>query len=223
MLEYTKDKNGEDILISNQKGHNQVMMEWEKPYMEACIDMLKPQGNVLEIGFGMAYSATQIQKYKPKSYTIVECDPVVIKKCKEWAKDYDNVTIIESTWQEAFSNKLYDKVYDEIFFDDFVLEYNNKVEQGGFRIKLFVQMLTEYKLINNGTRMSFYMSSHPTEEKIKFTKEVYENIKSFSNPGKWNWEHDIFKINVSKLAKYHYSSDSAIIPLITFNKDEKKF
>ena len=49
----------------------------------------------------MGYSATQIQKYNPKSYTIIECNQTVLKKCKEWAKKYDNVTIIESTWQEA--------------------------------------------------------------------------------------------------------------------------
>jgi hypothetical protein len=31
-----------------------VMMEWERPYMEACVDALKisPSDSVLEIGFG---------------------------------------------------------------------------------------------------------------------------------------------------------------------------
>ena len=81
MLKYTNDELGKDILIDSNG--EQVMMEWEKPYMEACIDFLKPKGDVLEIGFGMGYSATQIQKYNPKSYTIVECDPIVIEKCKE--------------------------------------------------------------------------------------------------------------------------------------------
>ena len=99
MLTYTKDKNKEEILLDNN--NEQVMMEWEKPYMEACIDFLQPKGNVLEIGFGMGYSATAIQKYNPKSYTIIECDPIVIKKCKEWAKNYNNVTIIEAKWQEV--------------------------------------------------------------------------------------------------------------------------
>ena len=116
MLTYTKDKNKEEILLDNN--NEQVMMEWEKPYMEACIDFLQPKGNVLEIGFGMGYSATAIQKYNPKSYTIIECDPIVIKKCKEWAKNYNNITIIEAKWQEVIcTDRL--KIYDEIFFDDF--------------------------------------------------------------------------------------------------------
>ena len=62
--EYKIDKYGKEILL--QDGKHQVMMEWEKPYMEACIDKLQPKGDVLEIGFGMGYSATAIQKYKPK-------------------------------------------------------------------------------------------------------------------------------------------------------------
>ena len=215
MLTYTKDKNNEDILLDSN--NEQVMMEWEKSYMEACIDFLQPKGDVLEIGFGMGYSATQIQKYKPKSYTIVECDPVVIEKCKEWAKDYDNVTIIESTWQDAFQNKSYG-VYDKVFFDDFVLEYNNNKEQGGFRIKLFVQLLQEYKLIRDKGQLSFYMSCEPSDENIDFSREIYENIRSVNNPGKWTWEHETFDVKVSKIAEYHFCKNQALIPLITFNQ-----
>ena len=64
--EYKIDEYGKEILL--QDDEHQVMMEWEKPYMEACIDKLQPKGDVLEIGFGMGYSATAIQKYKPKQY-----------------------------------------------------------------------------------------------------------------------------------------------------------
>jgi len=61
MNTFQKDKNGQEILLSDQ--NEQIMMEWEKPYMEASMDMLKPTGHVLEIGFGCGYSATQIMKY----------------------------------------------------------------------------------------------------------------------------------------------------------------
>ena len=64
-LDYYEDEFGNEILMEYDGSWNyQVMMEWEKPYMEACIDELHPKGDVLEIGFGMGYSATQIQKYK---------------------------------------------------------------------------------------------------------------------------------------------------------------
>ena len=59
MLRFEKDKNNEDILLDSN--NDQIMMEWEKPLMIATIDELQPYGDVLEIGFGMGYSATHIQ------------------------------------------------------------------------------------------------------------------------------------------------------------------
>ena len=58
-LIYKKDKNGKEMLCNEEETH-QIMMEWEKPYMEKSIELLKPFGKVLEIGFGMGYSATKI-------------------------------------------------------------------------------------------------------------------------------------------------------------------
>ena len=123
--QYKLDEYGKEILLRGAGG--QVMMEWEKPYMEACIDKLQPKGDVLEIGFGMGYSATQIQKYKPKSHTIIEMDPIVIKRLKKWAKEYDNIIIIEGTWQSQMKNL---GTFDEIFFDDYPLkEPQNDLEE----------------------------------------------------------------------------------------------
>ena len=64
-MQFTKDDLGHEVLLKD--GKFQVMMQWEKPYMQACIDALKPTGDVLEVGFGCGYSATHIQTYHPKS------------------------------------------------------------------------------------------------------------------------------------------------------------
>ena len=64
--EFILDENQKELLLKGSK--YQVMMEWEKPYMEAIIDEIKPTGDVLEIGFGCGYSATRIQHYNPKSH-----------------------------------------------------------------------------------------------------------------------------------------------------------
>lgn len=113
-MKFTKDELGNEILLKDDS--LQVMMEWEKPYMEACVDAIKPKGDVLEIGFGLGYSATHIQKFHPKSHTIIESDPVVVAKAKEWAKKHSNVTIVEGMWQDVLP-KL--KIFDVIFFDDY--------------------------------------------------------------------------------------------------------
>ena len=133
-LEYYEDDLGNDSLMQWEDGYSyQIMMKWEKPYMEACIDELNPTGDVLEIGFGMAYSATQIQKYKPKSHTIIECNPAVIEEAKKWAEGYpdSDIRIVEGTWQEKTETL---GVFDQIFFDDYAVEglypgdYDSKID-----------------------------------------------------------------------------------------------
>ncbi len=125
-MEFTCDEDGKELLLKD--GKFQVMMEWERPYMEACIDALASTGDVLEIGFGCGYASTHIQRYKPRSHTIIEYHPVVAAKAREWAKEYANITIIEDTWQNAIE-KL--GQFDAIFFDDYPLES----EQEGKRIE----------------------------------------------------------------------------------------
>ena len=104
MISFQKDGNNEEIILS--KDHEQVMMEWERPYMEASIDFLEPRGHVLEVGFGCGYSATRIMKYPIESYTVIECDPAVIEKAKKWRENYQHIPleIVEGTWQTKLSN-----------------------------------------------------------------------------------------------------------------------
>lgn len=116
-LEFTKDHEGKEMLL--KEGKFQVMMEWEKPYMQACIDALQPTGDVLEVGFGCGYASSHIQTYRPRSHTIIEYHPLVVKRAKEWAAHYANVILIEDTWQNALKDL---GQYDAIFFDDYPLE-----------------------------------------------------------------------------------------------------
>jgi len=126
-MEFLLDENNEEILLKD--GTFQVMMEWERPYMEACIDALQPVGDVLEIGFGCGYSASHIQKYAPKSHTIIEYHPVVAARARKWAECYPAVSIIEDTWQNALSSL---GTFDAIFFDDYPLESGKETaEQAG--------------------------------------------------------------------------------------------
>jgi hypothetical protein len=209
MLKYTKDKNNEDIILDSN--NEQVMMAWEKSYMEKCIDYLKPKGDVLEIGFGMGYSATQIQKYTPKSHTIIECDFEVIKKCKEWAKNYNNVNIIEAKWQEVIcTDKL--KKYNEIFFDDFPNDMEEISElqlfQSNQRIHLFIEFMKQYHM-NPGSKISAYLCKNKTMFEDSLWKSKY-----IDNP-KWNYNEKIINTKVSNIQNYHKSNTKAIIPLLT--------
>ena len=166
-IQFSKDEFGRDILLKD--GFLQVMMEWEKPYMEACIDALKPSGDVLEIGFGLGYSASQIQKYQPKSHTIIECEPDVIVKGKEWAKKYPNskITFIQGLWQDKLKDL---GTFDAIFFDDYSPFSADEVDQIQENAKAIQKLEKNADVMHNAVKAMMQ-----TMKGIKFTDaQVYE-------------------------------------------------
>jgi len=129
-------------IIDPNYNNFQVMMAWEKPYMKKCVDILKPHGDVLEIGFGMGYSATAINKYPLRSYTVIEKDDGVIKKFNKWKCKQKNkkINLIKGLWQYKVPNL---KIkYDCIFFDD---SPSGEIKEHKQRLSLFIKLI----LLNN--------------------------------------------------------------------------
>lgn len=199
LQQYKSDKYGKEILLKDNK--HQVMMEWEKPYMEACIDKLQPKGDVLEIGFGMGYSSTQIQNHHPKSHTIIEMDPVVMKRLKKWAKDYDNIIIIEEIWQQVLNSL---GTFDEIFFDDYPLkEPENNFEKKllSERFFLFLDMCL-YSHTNTNAKFSAYIHNPDGTFKERMLQHSMVKYKEYS-----------IDIDVSDNCNY-YRDNKGVIPII---------
>lgn len=109
----------------------QVMMRWEKPYMEALVRALSlsERDDVLEIGFGLGYSAAAIQAAWPRSHTIIECDRTVLDElATPFIQNHHGgegraVRVIDGTWQEVLA-RIPDGHFDAVFFDDFPLASN---------------------------------------------------------------------------------------------------
>ena len=57
-------------------------MRWEKSYIEAVLDALRPCGAVLQIGFGNGDPSSCIQKYHPQSVTLIEGDAIKAAKAR---------------------------------------------------------------------------------------------------------------------------------------------
>lgn len=122
-LKYSKDIYGHNLLENEEGG--QIMMEWEKPYMEACIDNLDISGSVLEIGFGLGYSARRIcSSPHITEYTVIECAPVVWAKIDEFRKEFPHIKInlIKGRWQDVLCLA---STYDRCFFDDYISDSGN--------------------------------------------------------------------------------------------------
>ena len=203
--QYTKDEYNKDLLLNNDTGY-QVMMEWEKEYMKDLIEKLNPFGDVLEIGFGLGISANFIQKYNIKSHTIIECNPVVLKELKKWAKKQKHkVIIIEGRWQDVLSSLGY---FDTIFFDD--TPETNSLEGDPFdtRVYDFFHIISNNN-VKKGTKFNWFMCN-----------DIYWLVNPFIK-----WDVDMKKYNVPDNCNYIKNS-TLFLPLIEFKKSNlqiKKF
>jgi hypothetical protein len=112
-LRFEADQNGKEILLSAEG--QQIMMEWERPYMVACVNALDIDGtcDVLEVGFGCGYSADRIQGFRPRSHTIIECAAPVLTKLHKWAEGKPSVRVVEGTWQAMIQTL---GAFDCVFF-----------------------------------------------------------------------------------------------------------
>ncbi|CAG8498882.1 14631_t:CDS:2 [Acaulospora morrowiae] len=98
---------------------NGVMMGWEKPLMDRHAEILCPREglDILNIGFGLGLVDMAIEKYKPRSHTIVEAHPDVYDyMIKEGWDKKPGVKIIFGRWQDVLDQF---EIYDGIFFDTF--------------------------------------------------------------------------------------------------------
>lgn len=105
--------------ISEEKSARELLpliAEWKKRYLEALVENLKPQGDVLEVGFRSEHAADAIAKSNPKSHTIIENNPKYLQAAQAWARNHKNVTVLTENWQKALPNL---GNFDAIFFNDY--------------------------------------------------------------------------------------------------------
>lgn len=72
------------------------------------------KGDVLDVGFGMGFSANKISQLAD-TYTCIEVNPQIYEKAQEWAKDKSNVKIIFGNWIDILPTL--NKKFDGIFMD----------------------------------------------------------------------------------------------------------
>lgn len=126
------DGDGLEIL-----GH-QVMESWEEPYMAALASAAcGPGGRVLEVGFGMGFSAGFIDSYGPSvvEHVIFEANDQVLGKAALWADSAQRpTTVLGGFWQDLVED-YEDCSFGGVLFDAFPLsaeEASGDGEVGAF-------------------------------------------------------------------------------------------
>lgn len=148
------DGHGEDMLVLESEpgvGSNRVvMMAWERPYMEALADTLDvtPRDDVLEVGFGLGFSARAIAARNPKSHVILEPAPHVRRRA------HGCFDVRPCTWQTFCSDA--DIELDAAFFDDFPLDDGETVAGGTSRWPAFLRAVS--RLLKPGARVTGYLA-----------------------------------------------------------------
>jgi len=138
------------------------------------------KGDVLDIGFGMGFSANKMSELA-NSYTCIEINPQIYRKASEWSKDRPNTNIIFGDWLDILP--VLGLSYDGIFFDThndpnshLIEEYAKYVAKEGTILSAF-----NYFNVRNVNELNSYKCTLDPNNFPKLTKNIHYVYWSFFN------------------------------------------
>jgi len=106
---------------------------------------------VLEVGFGMGFTATQFQECGIEKHVIVEAHPQMADDARRWRENYPakDIEIVEEFFQDyIYNEKDYDFIYDDRFeMIDKGREYREHLRTQGFMFRKNTNAFPCWKVI----------------------------------------------------------------------------
>jgi len=106
-----------------------IMEDWQIPVMDKMAQSVATTGgDILEIGMGRGIASDFIQKFQPRSHTIVECNDAIAANFEQWAARYPDceTTLLHGKWQDLVDQF---KDYDGVLFHTYPLDEKEFVQQ----------------------------------------------------------------------------------------------
>ena len=104
-----------------------ILWDWEEDVITKGIKELCKKykfESVLELGFGVGWTATEFQKHGIKKHVILEPNKDVYKNALEWNKNHNAEIINIFSW-EYKPKEDFDLIYDDIIFLNNAEKHNN--------------------------------------------------------------------------------------------------
>lgn len=98
------------------------MDEVAKPITkEFCKVVSQNGGDILDVGYGLGYSANFFIDMGVESYTCIEKDYETYKNALRWSKNRSNITILYGDWIDVIPrlNKKFDGIFMDTYGDDY--------------------------------------------------------------------------------------------------------
>lgn len=112
-------------------------------------------GNVLDVGFGMGFSAEEMSKLATH-YTCIEINPQIYETAKKWAENKPNVTIIFGDWIDIIPTleQKFDGIFMDTYYDmnyDKFEDYCKHIAKENCILSIF-----NYFLIRDKSELNYY-------------------------------------------------------------------
>lgn len=104
-----------------------ILYDWEDGVLQKGVEWLCKKyefKSVLELGFGVGWTATEFQRQGIKRHVILEPNKEVYKKALEWNKNHNAEVVNVFSWEYEPKEK-FDLIYDDIVFLNNTKKHNN--------------------------------------------------------------------------------------------------
>ena len=172
-----------DTRISYQEDDSKIVMDViSKELMEFYSNIVTQNGGkVLDVGFGLGYSANAIYN-KVGNYHCIESNPQIFKEAQKWAEDKEDVHLYFGNWVDVIPTL--DVKFDGIFMDTYDDPNYSKFEDYSKLISNENCVLSVFSYF--ALRDTKDLHSHYFEIKTKY-RESYPKIIEKGHTCNWSY------------------------------------